>query len=187
MPWVNRLVAGLLRSPLSGLVDGRLLLLTVVGRRTGRTYALPVQYATGPLYVWVWPGNPEAKTWWRNLLAPAPVTLRLRGADVAGVARVVDGAVEPREALRGLSVYTRRFPRTARHLVGGEITEQRLRDAAAHVVLVRIEVGDQTLRATRKATMPHHSGLVGIWRRRPVTPYVRCGARRRAAAGASER
>lgn len=167
-PLINRLVAGLLRSPLSGLVDGTLLLLTVPGRRTGRGYTFPVQYATGPLYLWVWPGNPQAKTWWRNLRAPTVVTLRLRGKWVRGVARVVDGAVEPREAARGLAVYGARFPRTVGHLVDGDVTDRALRDAAAETVLVRIQVDDGLLRATRRAAMPAVSGVVAGLRRRPV-------------------
>lgn len=166
----DRLLGGVLRSPLSPLVDGTLLLLTVTGRKTGRSYSLPVQYAAGPHYLWVWPGNPEQKTWWRNLLVPAAVTLRLRGAEVVGVARVIDGAVEPREAERGLLVYASRFPRTGRRIVGGELTRERLREAAAGMLLVRIEVGDRRLRATRRATVPARMGLIGVVRRRPVVP-----------------
>ena len=168
MSVVDWLVVAVLRSPLSPAVDGRLLLLTVTGRKTGRSYAVPVQYAAGPLYLWVWPGNPEQKTWWRNLVVPAAVTLRLRGAEVVGVARVVDGAVEPREAERGLLVYASRFPRTARHIVGDELTRERLRRAAAEILLVRIEIDARSLRAARRATLPARAGPDGAVRGRPV-------------------
>lgn len=41
---INPLVRTVLRSPAHGLVDGALLLLHVVGRRTGRRYDIPVGY-----------------------------------------------------------------------------------------------------------------------------------------------
>jgi hypothetical protein len=42
---VNRVIRGLLRSPLLGrLVGQRLITLYVVGRKTGRRYAVPVAY-----------------------------------------------------------------------------------------------------------------------------------------------
>jgi F420H(2)-dependent quinone reductase len=41
-PWVRML----LRSPLRGMLDSSVLLLHVTGRRTGRTYDIPVSYVT---------------------------------------------------------------------------------------------------------------------------------------------
>jgi hypothetical protein len=40
----NRLVSVLLRSRVHPLVSGRLALITVIGRRTGRSFTLPVGY-----------------------------------------------------------------------------------------------------------------------------------------------
>lgn len=85
----NQLVAALLRSPLHGLVSGRLLLITVTGRRTGAEHTLPVGYREddGRLTIPVlWP---ERKLWWRNLRDGAPVRLRLRGEDRAGRAQAL--------------------------------------------------------------------------------------------------
>ena len=86
-PVVNRLLTRVLRSPLSGAVDGFLVLLAVPGRRTGRAVTLPVQYAAGRDAIWVRPGQPETKTWWRNLPAETAVGLRLRCAVPARVRR----------------------------------------------------------------------------------------------------
>jgi F420H(2)-dependent quinone reductase len=85
----NRLVVALLRSPLHRLVSGRLLLITVTGRRTGAQHTLPVAYeeSGGRLTIPVlWP---ERKLWWRNLRDGAPVRLRLRGENRAGQAQAV--------------------------------------------------------------------------------------------------
>ena len=93
----NRLVELLLRSPLHPLVSGRLALITVTGRRTGREHTFPVGYArddgrrlTIPV---MWP---ERKLWWRNLRDLAPVRVRLHGVERLGQARATvadDGGV----------------------------------------------------------------------------------------------
>lgn len=73
---VNRLVRGLLRAPLlSRLAGRRLVTLYVVGRKSGRRYAVPVAYTRldGSLLV----GSPFA--WARNLRTGEPVDIRLAG------------------------------------------------------------------------------------------------------------
>src|SRR3954454_18607682 len=70
----------LLRSPLHPLVSGRLALITVTGRKSGRSYTIPVAYERSGEVVTIGVGWPERKHWWRNLRGDgAPVTLRLRG------------------------------------------------------------------------------------------------------------
>jgi hypothetical protein len=83
---VNKLLVPLLRSPLHGLVSRGLLLITVTGRRTGRKFTIPVSYRERDGVVRIGVGAPAGKQWWRNLREPAPVTLRLRGRDRAGIA-----------------------------------------------------------------------------------------------------
>ena len=92
----NRLIELLLRSPLHSLASGRLTLITVTGRRTGREHTFPVAYEeqgerlTIPV---VWP---RRKVWWRNLLDGAPVRVRLRGTVRTGEGRAKlaeDGSV----------------------------------------------------------------------------------------------
>ena len=107
---VNRLVRVILQSRIHGLLSGSVLLLTYTGQVSDRTFTVPVMYAgqDGDLLVYV--GNHERKRWWHNLRGGAPVHVRLRGADLAGSARIVDG--EP-----GLRAgYLRRFPRAKRAL-----------------------------------------------------------------------
>lgn len=78
-PARDRIVSGLLRSPVHRMVDGPLLVLRVRGAVTGRPFELPVQYAAAEDAVVVVPGRPETKRWWRNLAAAAPVDVLLRG------------------------------------------------------------------------------------------------------------
>ncbi len=91
----NRLVAVLLRSPLHRLADGRLALITVTGRLSGRSYTLPVMYERSDDVLEIPVMWPERKRWWRNLREEADVGLRLSGRALSGraVARKRDGQV----------------------------------------------------------------------------------------------
>ncbi len=73
---VNRIVRGLLRTPLlSRLVGSRLVTVYVTGRKSGRRYTVPVAYTKheGDLLI----GSPFG--WGRNLRTGEPVTIRLKG------------------------------------------------------------------------------------------------------------
>jgi deazaflavin-dependent oxidoreductase (nitroreductase family) len=84
----NVLIGALLRSPLHGLASGGLALISVTGRRTGRTYTFPVGYRQDGDRVTIVVGWPERKRWWRNLRDGGRVGLRLCGVERAGHARV---------------------------------------------------------------------------------------------------
>jgi deazaflavin-dependent oxidoreductase (nitroreductase family) len=72
----NRIVRGLLRTPLvSRLIGSQLITVYVVGRKSGRRYAVPVAYTRheGALLA----GSPFG--WGRNLRTGEPVAIRLKG------------------------------------------------------------------------------------------------------------
>jgi hypothetical protein len=88
---VNRIMRGLLRTPLLCRLPGRrLLVVYVVGRKTGREYVVPVAYArhNGGLLV----GTPFG--WARNMRTGEPVEIRLNGrrrvADVVAFSSEAD-------------------------------------------------------------------------------------------------
>lgn len=116
----NRLVAALLRSPLHRLLSGSLMLLTVRGRRSGEPHTFPVQYAREGDVVYVYPGEHERKVWWRNLVEPAPVRLRIAGTELKGVGRALRAGEDPEAVAAGSAAYLRRFPRLA-NAVDGEL------------------------------------------------------------------
>lgn len=73
---VNRIVRGLLRTPLlSRLAGRRLVTVYITGRKSGRRYAVPVAYTRheGDLLI----GSPFG--WGRNLRTGEAVTIRLKG------------------------------------------------------------------------------------------------------------
>ena len=108
---VNPVVCGLLRSPAHGVLSGRLALLTVTGRRSGRTFTFPSGYHRDGDRVTIGVDWPERKRWWRNLIDAAPVevwlagvrrgaTGKARGDEQAGVTVEIqlDGASGPTPA-----------------------------------------------------------------------------------------
>lgn len=106
----NPFVRALLRSPLHGLLSGSLLLVTYTGRKSGRTFTIPVMYADDAEGVLVYVGGSAAKVWWRSLRGGAPVAVRLRGRDLRGTATAVTEGSQLREC------YVARFPRAEKSL-----------------------------------------------------------------------
>jgi len=85
-PLVNAPVAALANSPRFGrLVNRNIAMVTYTGRRSGRTFSIPVGYRRSGDDVTISVNMPDAKTWWRNFLGDgAPLTLRLGDTDRVG-------------------------------------------------------------------------------------------------------
>lgn len=116
LPQGNGLVLATLRSPAHRLLSGMVIELRYTGRRTGREYVLPVQYAgTGQRLV-VRPQRPQRSTWWRNFHTPTSVTVRLAGRIRRGTAHVVAAHEPAWEQARQL--YGTRWRRSSRNITG---------------------------------------------------------------------
>ncbi|SFP77048.1 protein of unknown function [Geodermatophilus dictyosporus] len=116
MPQGNAIVLAVLRSRAHRLLSGSAIELRYVGRRSGRQYVLPVQYASAGDHLVVWPQHWQRATWWRNFRTPQPATVRLTGRPHEGVARVVDPGDPQWHAAR--QTYAMRWPRMAPHVTG---------------------------------------------------------------------
>jgi hypothetical protein len=79
-----------LGSRLHWLLSTGLMLVTVTGRRSGRTYTIPVGYHDVGDAVVVMVSDAANRQWWRNFRTPAPARLRLRGRSIA-----VEGTAPP--------------------------------------------------------------------------------------------
>jgi deazaflavin-dependent oxidoreductase (nitroreductase family) len=86
----NRVVLAILRSRAHRLLSGVAVELRYHGRKTGREYSLPVQYARLDDRLVVRPQKPDQSKWWRNFRDPGPVTVRMAGHVLGGTARVVE-------------------------------------------------------------------------------------------------
>lgn len=83
---VNGWVSGLRQSPRwGGLVSKHITVVTYTGRRSGKTFSMPVGYKRAGNIVTIGVRLPDAKTWWRNFTgAGGPISLVLEGADRTG-------------------------------------------------------------------------------------------------------
>ena len=86
----NPIVRQLLRGPAGHRLSRRLALICCPGRRTGCMYELPVQFARNGNRIWILPGSPEHKTWWRYLRGGTDVHLVLARRNIHGHAVVID-------------------------------------------------------------------------------------------------
>jgi hypothetical protein len=74
---VNTVAVSLMDAPLVGLLVRRgLVTIRYVGRRSGKTYEIPVGYRRSNDSVVIGVSMPDAKQWWRNFLGDgSPITL----------------------------------------------------------------------------------------------------------------
>lgn len=88
----NPVISFLLRSPLHGLLSRNMLLITVTGRKSGKSYTTPVGYVrVGDEFVIV--SSPD-RSWWKNLRGGAPVSVRVQGRRLIGTGRAIEEATE---------------------------------------------------------------------------------------------
>jgi deazaflavin-dependent oxidoreductase (nitroreductase family) len=135
--WFNPIMSAILKSPLHGLLSRSTMLITVRGRKSGRTYTTPVNYVrSGDELVTV---SFKKRSWWRNLRGGAAVKVRLEGKDCEAHAEVAEG---PAEVAAGLEALVRASPRYARYLgvgldAAGRPEPGSLERAAADRVVIR--------------------------------------------------
>ncbi len=101
---VNALAVGLINAPVLGRIVGRgLVVIRYVGRRSGKTFEIPVGYRRSGDDLIIGVASPDAKNWWRNFLGDGgPITLlNLDGRDRNG------HAVANRDARGRVSVKVR--------------------------------------------------------------------------------
>lgn len=101
-------------------------------------HELVVQYARDGDLVWVMPGQPERKTWWRNLRRPAMVDVWLAGRAYRARAVAIEGHAEPIEAADALGAYLAELPRARRALQIDATTD--IATVAASAVMVRVDL-----------------------------------------------
>ena len=107
-PTLNKTMKFILRSPLHGMVSKYLTLITFTGCKSGKTYTTPVSYSQEGDQVYIF----THANWWKNLHNGAPVTLRLRGRNLQGLAEPV--AEDKQTVAAALTTHLRKSPFDAR-------------------------------------------------------------------------
>ena len=107
----NSFMSWVLRSPLHGMLSNTMLLITVKGIKTGKTYTTPVEYFQQDGSLWVM--TLRSRTWWKNLRDGAEVSLLLKRKPVLAFAEIDldEGSVEAR-----LHEYVKYMPHAAKPL-----------------------------------------------------------------------
>jgi hypothetical protein len=105
-PLFNAPIVALAASPRFGkMLRRNITLISYTGRRSGRTFSIPVAYRRRGDEIEIVPNMPDAKTWWRNFLGDgAPMSLTLDGIERSGHAvahRDQNGRVTVRVRLAG--------------------------------------------------------------------------------------
>ncbi|MDI9913696.1 hypothetical protein [Rhodococcus sp. IEGM 1379] len=83
---VNKLVLASTRIPVLGKFAGRsMVVLTYTGRKSGKTFSLPVSFTQSGNKLLIRVALPDKKNWWRNFRNEgAPLTATLNGVDRTG-------------------------------------------------------------------------------------------------------
>ncbi|MEV0465631.1 hypothetical protein AB0I30_10880 [Nocardia tengchongensis] len=82
----NAGMVALTKLPVIGSFVGRgLVVITYKGRRSGKTFSIPVGYVRSGGDIVIGVAMPDKKTWWRNFLGEGgPISLHLDGVDRSG-------------------------------------------------------------------------------------------------------
>jgi deazaflavin-dependent oxidoreductase (nitroreductase family) len=129
----------ILRSPMHGMVSKTMLLITFTGRKSGKTYTTPVDYSQDGDQVTIF----THANWWKNLNGGSPVTLRMRGRDLQGIAEPV--AEDKGAVAAGLMEHLRKVPSDAKYY-GVTFDDQKnpraeeVEKAAQSAVMIRVRL-----------------------------------------------
>lgn len=136
-PWLNRTIIWLLHSPFHRVLSGSVMLITFIGRKSGKVYTTPISYTRQGEQIIAFTHS----AWWKNLQGGAPVTLWVAGKEVQGVAEAVAGNATT--ILPYLRTHLGQVTRDARFFAvkldaNGRPLETDLAKAAQQSVLLRI-------------------------------------------------
>jgi hypothetical protein len=110
MSWYDPLMTTLLTSPLHSLLSAGMVVLEIMGRKSGRLFRLPVSYTDmgdGLLIT-----SLSERVWWRNLRGGAQVGVILRGQRLAGRAEAIE---EPSQVASLIATLLKHKPGMARY------------------------------------------------------------------------
>ena len=129
MSIANSAVATVLRSPLHSVLSRSTALIRYTGRRSGRQFVTPVQYARDGDEIVILVGRSDTKNWWQNFIDERDADMWLARQWVPMSGQAIVGADDPDAIEPLLDAYLVRFPRAARTLGDGPRGE--------HAVVVR--------------------------------------------------
>lgn len=138
--WYNTMMAGILRSPLHGILSKNFMLISVTGNKTGRTITTPVNYVRDGNTLWV--TSQRGRKWWRNLKGGAPVSVLVAGRELGGRGEAI---VDRQAVATNLVAFLRKVPQYAKYYrvavgANGQPAQRDCESAAQDRVMVRIDL-----------------------------------------------
>jgi len=139
------LVSMILRSRLHRWMSASVMLIAYRGRKSGKEFSLPVNYAQDGHMIYIVPGMPERKNWWRNFREKTPVRLTLRGEVLSGNGMLLDPGKQLEEIVTGIKVKLDQFPSLAKpyHIHSnsdGSWDSADMHRVAETLVMIRVEL-----------------------------------------------
>ena len=135
----NDFMSWVLRSPLHGMLSSGMMLITVIGSKTGKKYTTPVGYYSEDGYLWVI--TSRDRTWWRNLRGGAEVELLLNRKSVNAFAEL---ELDEQVVIMKLYEYLRHMPQAAKsmgiHVKNGFVNAEDVTRVAKGRLFVRLQV-----------------------------------------------
>ncbi|HET9590250.1 MAG TPA: nitroreductase/quinone reductase family protein [Anaerolineales bacterium] len=130
----------LLRSPFHGMISKGVMLVSVIGRKSGKTISTPTNYLREGSTLWIisW----RDRKWWRNLRGGANVQVLLAGQRVVGRGQVIE---EQQAVAQSLFDYYRKVPQYAKYVqigldAAGPPVYADCQRAAQKLLIVRIDL-----------------------------------------------
>jgi hypothetical protein len=135
--WFNPIMEWVLKSPLQGMLSRNTMIVHYIGRKSGKTYHLPVGYLR--IYKTLVTVSFKRRTWWRNLRGGAEVKVMLNGKLVSAYAQVVEDDKGVADGLRDYICVSRQAARILGVKFGadGQPDPDSLLQAARERVIVR--------------------------------------------------
>ncbi|GCE30642.1 hypothetical protein KDA_61260 [Dictyobacter alpinus] len=136
--FLNNVMKFVLASPLHSIFSKSLLLLTFTGRKSGKSFTIPLGYRQDGNTIFLFTDH----KWWKNLVGNAPVTLHLKGKQVSGTAEVIEDKEVTEKELQTFLLVN---PNAARAYsvtmdAAGQPDPNQLRDAARRFMHIRIHL-----------------------------------------------
>ena len=138
----NDFMSWVLRSPLHGMLSDGILLLTIMGRKTGKEFTFPVGYYRENGYLWVI--TSRDRTWWKNLRGGAEVSLLLKRKPVKALA---DTDLDEKAVEARMYEYVKHVPQAAKSLgiriQNGNANAEDIARTAKDRLFVRLQLTSQ--------------------------------------------
>lgn len=132
----------ILPSPLHNISSRKIILISFLGRNTGKEFTTPVNFVQQENILTI--TSIKNRKWWRNLITQPDVIITMKGKRLHGVATVFEEQID---VARELEIYFKLEPFMARffkvsRLPDGSLDQKELRASAENRVVIKVKLAD---------------------------------------------